>query len=60
MLNPGTRVRTRCGGHEVGYRWEYGTIACAVDYDHGNNEYRVNWDDGGYDYLFDFELEVVK
>lgn len=56
---PGTRVRTRCGGTEMGYWWDYGTVAVAVDCDHGNTEYRVNWDGGGYDYLCDFELEVV-
>lgn len=60
MLNPGTRVRTRCGGPEVGYYWVYGTITATMDDGYGATLCRVDGDEGGYDCLYDYELEVVK
>lgn len=47
----GTRVRTRCGSSKNPYQ-EYGTIT-VVD----GTMYKVEWDNGGYDYQCDFELE---
>ena len=49
----GTRVRTHCGSPKNPY-WEYGTIT-AID----DAMYKVEWDNGGYDYQCDFELEEV-
>ena len=57
----GDKVRTMCGtwGNPT---WAYGRIAAIVGEENGNPQFRVVYDgeDGGYDYLYDFEIEPAR
>lgn len=52
----GARVKTRCGSRENPY-YEYGTITDIINDGDGGTLYKVEWDNGGFDYQYDFELE---
>lgn len=60
MLTIGTYVRTWCGTRDNKY-YVYGTIVDTI-YLKATDEllYQVQWDEGGFDYLGDYELEVVS
>lgn len=60
MLKPGTKVRTTVGSRDARY-YIYGTIANAI-IEPNTKEllYKVEWDEGGFDYLGDYELEVCE
>ena len=52
----GARVKTRCGSKNNLY-YVYGTITDIINDGDGNALYKCEWDDGGYDYQYDFEIE---
>lgn len=57
-MKVGTRIKTECGFLNNKY-WVYGKIA-DITIDNDNEElFKIEWDDGGYDYLYDFEFEVA-
>jgi hypothetical protein len=58
MFKPNTQVRTWIGTREDP-QYIYGTIASAI-IEPNTKEllYKVEWDEGGFDYLGDYELEV--
>lgn len=61
MLKPSTQVRTLNGGKLCGYWYAYGTIAGT--YTEPNTHellYKVEWNEGDFDYLGDYELELVE
>lgn len=60
MLKPNTQVRTWIGTREDP-QYIYGTIAGTI-IEPNTQEllYKVEWDGGGFDYLGDYELEVVN
>lgn len=53
MFNLGMKVKTKCGSYESPY-YVHGVIT-----DTEGELFKVEWDDGGYDYCYDFELEVA-
>lgn len=52
-MSIGTRVKTRCGSRKRPY-WVYGTITNICP-----DSYRIQWDEGGYDYLCSCEFELA-
>lgn len=56
MIKIGDRIRTKCGSSKNPV-WIYGTVTATHKDD--PNLYRVEWGGGGYDYLYDFEMEVI-
>jgi hypothetical protein len=54
----GAKIKTRCGS-QINPIWEYGKVAeVSCDKD-GVPLYKIVWNNGGYDYLYDFEFERV-
>lgn len=66
MLKIGDRVRTigeatRANGKLIVKSWAYGTIGDTTpEHDNSGMLYRVDWDEGGYNWLCDFELTKIK
>lgn len=52
----GNRVRTKVGSFD-NPEYVYANIAAIIANDNGNILYRLNYDEGGYDYMYDFEIE---
>lgn len=58
MFELNMEVKTKCGYFDNPY-YAYGKIAEIVSVDDGCVLYKIDWNEGGYDYLYDFELEVA-
>lgn len=59
MFKPGTQVRTWTGTRD-NPNYIYGTVTESVYLEHTQELlYKVEWDEGGHDFLGDYELEII-